>query len=79
MMAMYLSKDQCKKIIRPFLNAGLSASGICSKMPQPVVWGPLRYQGLGIHHLWTTTQGVEHLLAVLRHMTHPTLTGHFYE
>ena len=79
MMAMYLSKDQCKKIMRSFLNAGLSASGICSKMPQPVVWGPLRYQGLGIYHLWTTTQGVKHLLAVLRHMTHPTLTGHFYE
>ena len=31
MMATYLSKDQCEKIMRPFLNAGLSASGICSK------------------------------------------------
>ena len=60
--------------MRPFLNAGLSAPGICSKMPRPVVWGLLRYQGLGIHYLWTT-QGVEHLLAVLGHATRPTLTG----
>ena len=74
MMATYLSKDQCETIMRPFLNAGLSASSICSKMPRPVIWGPLRYQGLGIHHLWMT-QGVEHLLAMLRHASRQTLTG----
>jgi hypothetical protein len=74
MMATYLDKSQCEDIMKPFLNAGLSASGVTSKMPRPVVWGPLRYQGLGIRHLWTT-QGVEHLLAILRHGTQPSLTG----
>ena len=68
MMATYLMKEQCEIIMRPFLNAGLSASGICCKIPRDIVWGPLRYQGLGIHHLWTT-QAVEHLLAILRHGT----------
>jgi hypothetical protein len=74
MMATYLSKVQCEKIMRPFLNAGLSASGVVRLMPRAIVWGPTRYQGLGIRHLWTT-QGVEHLLAILRHATCPTLTG----
>jgi hypothetical protein len=74
MMATYLSKVQCEKIMRPFLNAGLSASGVVCSMPRAIVWGPTRYQGLGICHLWTT-QGVEHLLAILRHATRPTLTG----
>ena len=74
MMATYLEKADCKKIVRPFLNAGLSASGVSSKTPRAVVWGPLRYQGLDIRHLWTT-QGVEHLLALLRHATRTTLTG----
>ena len=48
---------------------------ICSKMPRADIWGPLCYQCLGMHHLWTTTQGVEHLLAILRPATCPTLTG----
>jgi hypothetical protein len=74
MMATYLSKAQCEKVMRPFLNAGLSASGVVRSMPRAVVWGPLRYQGLGIRHLYTT-QGVEHLLAILRHATRDTLTG----
>jgi hypothetical protein len=74
MMATYLSKAECEKIMRPFLNAGLSASGVVRSMPRAVVWGPLRYQALGIHHLYMT-QGVEHLLAILRHATHPTLSG----
>jgi hypothetical protein len=73
-MATYLSKADCEKIMRPFLNAGLSASGVVRTMPRAVVWGPMRYQGLGICHLYTT-QGVEHLLAILRHATHPTLSG----
>jgi hypothetical protein len=50
MMATYLSKAQCEKIMRPFLNAGLSASGgVVRSMPRAIVWGPTRYQGLGIH------------------------------
>jgi hypothetical protein len=74
MMATYISKADCEKIMRPFLNAGLSALGVVRTMPRAVVWGPMRYQGLGIRHLYTT-QGVEHLLAILRHATHTTLSG----
>jgi hypothetical protein len=74
MMATYLTKVECEKIMCPFLNAGLSASGVVWTMLRAVVWGPVRYQGLGIRHLYTT-QGIEHLLAILRHATIPTLTG----
>jgi hypothetical protein len=74
MVTTCLTKDRCKTIMRPFLSAGLSASGVCSKMQRAVVWGPLHCQGLGTHCLWTT-QGVEHLLAMLQHPAHPTLTG----
>ena len=42
----YLSKDQCETIIRPFLNAGLSASSICSKMPQ-FLWRESKLLKLG--------------------------------
>jgi hypothetical protein len=74
MMTTSLSKAQCETVMRPFLNAGPSASGVACSMPRAVVWGPLRYQGLAICHLYTT-QGVEHLLALLWHGTCPTLTG----
>jgi hypothetical protein len=74
LMATYLTKDDCKTIMKPFLNAGLSVFGVVHTMPHAVVWGPLRYQGLGIRHLWTT-QGVEHTLDILCHAMHPTLTG----
>jgi hypothetical protein len=74
MMATSLTKAQCETVMRPFLNAGLSASGVVRSIPRAVAWGPLRYQGLDIRHLYTT-QGVEHLLAILRHGTRQTLTG----
>jgi hypothetical protein len=54
-----------------------SASGVVKIMPRPVVWGQLRYQGLGVCHLWTT-QRVEHILAILRHATRSTLTGQLH-
>jgi hypothetical protein len=73
-MATYLSKAQCETIMKPFLTAGLSVSGVVRTIPRAIVWGPLRYQGLGIRHLFTT-QGVEHLIAILRHASHPSLTG----
>jgi hypothetical protein len=66
MMAMSLSKAQCETVMRPFLNAGLSASGVARSMPRAVVWGPLRYQGLAIWQLYTM-QGIQHLLALLWH------------
>jgi hypothetical protein len=72
--SLFLSKAQCETIMRPFLNAGLSASGVVQSMPWAIMWGPLRYQGLDIKHLYTT-QGVKHLLTLLRHATWPTLTG----
>jgi hypothetical protein len=37
MMATYISKADCEKIMRPFLNAGLSASGVVRTMPRAVV------------------------------------------
>jgi hypothetical protein len=40
MMATYLDKSQCEDIMKPFLNAGLSASGVTSKMPRPMLCPP---------------------------------------
>lgn len=48
MMATSLTKAQCKMIMTPFINAGLSASGIVCSIPRAVVWGPFRYQGLDL-------------------------------
>jgi hypothetical protein len=46
MMATYLTKVECEKIMRPFLNSGLSASGVVRTMPRAVVWGPVLTKAL---------------------------------
>jgi hypothetical protein len=74
LMATSLSKSQCDMIMKPILDAGLSALGINRRLTRAVVYGPKRYQGVGIPDLWTL-QGVLKLWLAVAHGDAPTITG----
>ena len=52
--------QECLKIMRPILNAGLPRSGIVRSFPRAVVHGPIGVQGLGIPDLYVC-QGAAHM------------------
>jgi hypothetical protein len=74
LMATSLSQDQCDAIMQPILNAGLPALGFNRRMTSAVVFGPRRYQGVGIPDLWSL-QGVLKLWIAIAHGDAPTITG----
>ena len=55
-----LSKAQCDSIMSPLLQAGLPCAGISRNFPRVLVYGPTKFQGLGVTSLYTT-QGLEHI------------------
>jgi hypothetical protein len=59
----------------PILTAGLHSIGIQRNLPQVLVYGPIRHQGLGVRDPWAI-QLIEHLHCILRHCTRDTITGH---
>jgi hypothetical protein len=75
LMATTMTKEELTHVIAPMLEAGLPRSGIQKKLARVLVHGPLDVQGLGIPHPHTT-QLIQHIQAILRHGTRPTLTGH---
>ena len=60
--------------MKPILDAGLTALGLNCKMTRAVVFGPKRYQGIGIPELWTL-QGILKLWLAVAHGDAPTITG----
>lgn len=72
--AMTLSKRQCEAIMRPAVQQGLRSAGIVSSMPRAIVFGPLKYQGLGLKHLYTL-QGIAHLKDLITRCHTPSITG----
>ena len=75
LMATTMTKDELTHVIAPILKAGLPRSKVQSQLPRALVHGSLESQGLNLHHPYHT-QLIQHLLAVLRHGTRPTITGH---
>jgi hypothetical protein len=74
LMATSLSEHQCNLIMQPIIDAALSALGITRKLSRVVVYGPRRYQGVGIPNLWKL-QGILKLWVALAHGDAPTITG----
>ena len=60
------TRQQCRDIMSPVLQAGLPASGIVRTFPHPIVYGPLKYQGLGVNDLYVT-QGIAHIENLINH------------
>ena len=76
--AMTFTYKQCEVIMRPALTAGLNAMGLSKTFPRAVVFGPKRFQGMAIPHLYTT-MCIAHLQDVVTHCHRMTITGHFSE
>ena len=74
LLALTLSEAECGSIMAPVLSGGLPNIGVCRSMARSLVYAPLKYQGLDIHKLYTT-QGIEHVTALLDHMWMETTTG----
>ena len=74
LQATSLSQEQCDAIMQPILDAGLPALGFNRRMTSAVVFGPRRYQGIGIPELWVL-QGILKLKLAVTHGDAPTITG----
>jgi hypothetical protein len=74
LMATSLSLAQCDAIMKPILDAALPALGINQHLSHTVVYGPRKYQGLGVQHLWTL-QGILKLWIAIAHGGAYTITG----
>lgn len=75
LMATRLSFSQCDSIMTTLLKAALPKLHIAMAFPKLARFGPRRYHGLGIPHLWTT-QGIEKIWAILRHGDDKTIPGY---
>jgi hypothetical protein len=75
LMATSLSKTQCNRIMKPIQADGLPALGINRHLTLEVVYGPKRYQGVGITDLWTI-RGILKFWVASQHGDAPTITGH---
>ena len=64
--ATFFSKKELYKIHSAALNRGLSATGIVRTLDRSICYGPLQFQGLGIHDPYVQ-QGIEHIKMILRH------------
>ena len=74
MKALTLSKDECKNIMKPILQAGLQKSSLCSKYPRDVVFGAQDEAGIGIDDLYIH-QGTERICFINEHLQEDTLSG----
>lgn len=67
LLALTLTNDDCTRIMAPVLKVGLSNMGIYRAMARSLVYAPIKYQGIGIHKLYTA-QGLVHIRVVLDHI-----------
>ena len=73
-MATTFTKEDCSDIMAPMLKAALPLSGVQSRMPRDLLHGPVKPQGMSLPAAHAT-QLIQHLQAILRHGTRPTLVG----
>ena len=69
-----LSYQQWNEVMKPILKVCLPKAGVCRKFPQEMVYAPMKYQGLGIPHPFST-QLFHHLDMLMRHPANATQTG----
>jgi hypothetical protein len=68
--ALNLSKEQCEAIMRPILNYGLPAMGICQHFPRDIVYAPPLYRGIGFQNLHT----LQEILRIRDLISHTSLS-----
>ena len=74
----HLSLKEWEKIMSPILQVALPKAGICRTFPRDVVYGPQRFQGLGVPHP-LGTQLIRQIDMMLRHPANRTTTTGYLE
>ena len=74
MKALTLTKEECKNIMKPILQAGLQKSSLCLQYPRDVVFGSQDEAGIGIDDLYIH-QGSERICFISEHLQEDTLSG----
>ena len=69
------SEQQCRQLLHPLLQVGLSRSHIVRSMPRVVVHGPPERGGFAVPNLYTE-QGIEHVKTILHFFQTPSITGY---
>jgi hypothetical protein len=72
-----LSRNDCSRIMKPFLDVALPALGLPRNMPHAVIFAPKEYLGYGLFDLWLH-QAVDQIQACLDygHRLGNDITGH---
>jgi hypothetical protein len=74
LMATTLSKKQCSQVFHPVRKSVLPKMGICRNAPATIIHGPKKYGGMEFKDLYTT-QGIEHIKALLENGGKENTTG----
>ena len=72
--ALTLSRNDCKTIMKPILDAGLTNMGVCRNFPRGVAYGPVEEGGLGIPDIYTT-QGTGRIATLVENIGSDSLLG----
>lgn len=74
LVASTLSKQECISIMTPVLDAALPRSNIAARFARDVLYGPIRYQGMGLHNPYIT-QGIRHVKDIVEQTWKGTTSG----
>jgi hypothetical protein len=74
----HMSKTQLHHAQKKMITTSLSKMGYSSKMSRKVVFGPRRYLGIGMRHLYYE-QGIEQTLQSLKHIRSDSPLGSFFQ
>ena len=73
LIALTLTEKECDHIMALILDGALPRAVICGNIPRAMLHGDPKYQGLGVHNLYTT-MGIYQLQAILENIWKDTIT-----
>ena len=77
MRATTLSRDQWSKVMAPLWQTALPHCGISRNFPRDVLYGPMKYQGMGAKDPWIL-QGLKHLEVLWEKTERNDVTGKLF-
>ena len=72
--AITLTAYHCTYIMEPILYSGFPKSGFCRNITRDIVYGGLKYRGIGLKYLYTSMV-IDHITALVDHTWMNTTTG----
>ena len=74
LVACTLSKEECITVMTPILDAALPRANIAARFARASLYGPIQYQGLGLHNPYIS-QGIRHIKDIVEQQWKNTVTG----